>query len=315
MSEDQCKVSVIVPAYNSADYTVETVESILAQTYTDYEILVIDDGSTDHTRETLAPYGDRIKYIYKENGGACSARNLGLEMSQGEYIACLDCDDLWLPEKLEKSVAVLDADPMLAFVFSRCYTIDAKGDTIDEVGYSFDPDDTYRCLLYENYVIAPTVLMRRACLDRVGCFDESIFIPADWDLWLRLAKHFPIASIDCPLSKYRLASNYTLRNVEQCIRESAYVIEKQFQAAPELLDTEKRRIKGCMLVTNGMFYRKLADAANARSMLGRAIRMYPYDWRPYVHFFLSLFGCSAWNTLANSKRAVRFRAIVTIAFP
>lgn len=92
------KVSVNMPAYNSARYTIETVESVLAQTFRDFELIVVDDGSTDNTRGPLEPYSARIQFVYKENGGACSARNVGIGMSRGEYVACLDCDDLWLPE-------------------------------------------------------------------------------------------------------------------------------------------------------------------------------------------------------------------------
>ena len=98
------KVSVVIPTYNSSQFIVETLESVFAQTYKDYEIIVVDDGSTDNTKEVLQPYTSRIKYIYKENGGPASARNVGIKSAQGEYIAFLDSDDRWLPEKLEKHI-------------------------------------------------------------------------------------------------------------------------------------------------------------------------------------------------------------------
>ena len=135
MAQGCPEVSVVVPAYNSVAYTVETVESVLGQTYSDLELIVVDDGSTDHTREALRPYFDRIQYVYQENEGACRARNLGITLSKGEYVACLDCDDLWLPNKLEQSISVLEANPGAAFVFTACYTIDPDGHILDEIRY------------------------------------------------------------------------------------------------------------------------------------------------------------------------------------
>ena len=98
------KVSVIIPAYNKAALTVKTVESVLNQTYKNIEIIVVDDGSTDDTRRFLLPYDKEIKYIYKRNAGVCSARNVGIHLSTGEYIGLLDCDDMYLPQKIELSV-------------------------------------------------------------------------------------------------------------------------------------------------------------------------------------------------------------------
>ena len=97
-------VSVVIPAYNAEEYIAETLDSVLSQNYSDYEILVIDDGSTDHTGEVLAHYGDRIHLFQKPNGGPASARNLGLKHARGRYIAFLDSDDLWHPEKLARQV-------------------------------------------------------------------------------------------------------------------------------------------------------------------------------------------------------------------
>lgn len=125
------KVSVIIPAYNMAWYTLETVESVLKQTFRDYEIIVVDDGSADNTKDLLHPYIEsyRITYIYKENGGASSARNVWIRASQGEYVALLDCDDLWLPEKLEFCVNVLDNKPEVGLVYTFFYRIDRKGES------------------------------------------------------------------------------------------------------------------------------------------------------------------------------------------
>ena len=105
------KVSVIIPAYNKADLTVKTVQSVLSQTYVNIEIIVVDDGSTDDTKEKLLVFGDKINYIYKQNGGACSARNVGINCATGEYLALIDCDDIFYPDKISKSVECLEEKP------------------------------------------------------------------------------------------------------------------------------------------------------------------------------------------------------------
>jgi glycosyltransferase involved in cell wall biosynthesis len=305
------KVSVIVPAFNSADYTVETVESVLQQTYEDFELLVIDDGSTDNTRDALEPYADRIQYIYKENGGACSARNFGIRLSKGEYVACLDCDDLWLPEKLAHSVAALDANPAAAFVYTGCYLIDSAGQIIDQVRNLCDPDsDVYRSILNNGAIPAPTVVMRRVCLDDVGSFDERIFIPADKDLWLRLARKHPICCVPLQLSKYRLASNYTLKNIGLSLEENLYVLDKQFGDANELPAQVKEQALRQTLYMHAMMYRKIGDIKSARETLWTALSKHGFDWSNAVNYTLSLLGARVWDGVASVRSGLaRYRAV------
>jgi glycosyltransferase involved in cell wall biosynthesis len=287
---DHPLVSVVIPAYNSAAYTVETVESVLAQTYRDLEVIVVDDGSTDSTREALAPYVGRVQYIYKDNGGACSARNEGIRHAKGEYLACLDCDDLWLPDKLECSLPVLEQDPEMGFVCTPCYIIGSSGEHLGETRYPFDRDNAYMNLLAENYVLAPTVVMRRSCLDHVGHFDESIFIPADWDLWLRLACRFRVGYVERPLSKYRLASNYTLRHADKFVREADYVLEKQLRAAPQLSPRAQDRLRSRLQLTHALLYLKAGNPPGARRVLRRAIAIHPLNWRAYGYLLLAFLG-------------------------
>lgn len=284
---DDSKVSVVVPAYNNADYTVETVESVLGQTYKNREIIVVDDGSTDDTREALEKFGDEIRYIYKENGGACSARNLGIGLSTSEYVACLDCDDLWLPEKLEYSVAVLEQDPDLALSFSSCYLIDGVGEITGLVECKAGSPRTYKELLYNNYITAATVVMRRSCIERVGLFDEQIFIPADWDLWLRLTRHYSIGYIDRPLSKYRLASAYSQRNLKQFLDEAMYVLDKNIANSPELLSKERDDIYDRLFLVYSKVVLDTGQAAEARRVLVRVMRRNPYQLRGYLLYLLT----------------------------
>jgi glycosyltransferase involved in cell wall biosynthesis len=304
------KVSVVIPAYNSADYTVETVESVLAQTYRNREIIVVDDGSTDHTHDELKRFGDEIKYIYKENGGACSARNLGIGESTGEYVACLDCDDLWLPDKLEYSVAMLDHNPDLALSFTACDLIDGAGEKTGQVECRVDLSKAYKELLYQNYITAPTVVMRRSCLESVGRFDERIFIPADWDLWLRLARRYPIGYIDQSLSQYRVTSAYSQRNLKQLFAEAMYVLDKNMADSPELSVKERDKVYDQMFVICSKVSLDAGQVVESRRMLLQAINRNPYKLRSYLLFLLTYLGRGFKSAVGNriASRLCRYGA-------
>ncbi len=196
------QVSVIIPAYNKADFTARAVESVLAQTYGDIEIIVVDDGSVDETKSALAPYFGKVKYLYKENGGASSARNLGIQQASGEYIAFLDCDDIYFPEKIEKSVKCLEANPDFGFVHTPVYFIDEKGETLGRYPrFKRAPTGTIaKKLLLKNFVCNSTPVVRKSCFKKAGLFDETIFTPADWDIWIRFAVHYKGVCVNTPLT-------------------------------------------------------------------------------------------------------------------
>ena len=210
------KVSVIIPTYNREKYICETIDSVLSQTYKDYEIVVVDDGSTDETGKLLLQYGGKIKYIYKENGGTACARNLGILNSEGEFIAFLDDDDLWLPEKLKIQMEVFYANPDLGFVCSQAYVIDVSGVIIKKWGQGMFNYETFESLYEADFVLTLTVLAKRRCINEVGLFDEQLLTSEDYDLWLRLAKKYRFKHINLPLAKYRLhrgnkSKDYDLR--------------------------------------------------------------------------------------------------------
>ena len=197
------QVSIIIPTYNQALLIARAIKSILEQTYADFEIIIIDDCSTDDTVRIIAGFNDqRIKYIYlSQHKGAAFARNEGLKIAFGEFIAFADSDDLWVKEKLAKQVNVLATAPDdLGLVYSAVWKVDAKKRV-------FFPDkrlgakrsgDIYKKLLFGNFVTIH-VLMRRQCFAQVGMFDEKLPRLQDWDLWLRLAKRYKFLYINEPL--------------------------------------------------------------------------------------------------------------------
>jgi len=199
------RVSVVIPTYNYAKHISGAVDSVLAQTYHDYEIIVVDDGSTDDTREVLASYGDSISVVYQENGGVSSARNQGVLAASGEFIAFLDADDRWVPEKLEKQVAFMDANPQ--FVMSYTDMSHVAGDRLvnksylHENGYHhFGSGRIYEQILQEGFIFTPTVLIKKACFQEVGLFDPFLATCQDVDMWLRIADRFELGFLDEPLA-------------------------------------------------------------------------------------------------------------------
>src|SRR4030043_1054439 len=169
------KVSVIITTYNLAHYICETIDSVLAQTYTDYEILVIDDGSTDNTQEVLSKYNGKIRYFYKENEGECATLNKGIELSRGKYIAFIDADDLWFPDKLRLQVNFLEQNPDYGAVYSDTYLFDNKGNLPKTVlqthkAYSGQILDK---LCLKNFIQQLTMVVRKECFEKIGLFDPE----------------------------------------------------------------------------------------------------------------------------------------------
>ncbi len=206
------KVSVIIPTYNRKDYLKEALDSVLRQSFKDFEIIVIDDGSNDGTSELIQEeYGSSIRYYWQENQGESAARNRGLEIAQGEYIAFLDSDDRWLKEKLTKQVIYLNENPIPGMVFSQAWIIDKTGKRIksDPWGIELNNDGIeLESLVFNNKISGPSsTLIRRSVIDKVGEFDSNIRYGEDWDLWLRIAKLYDIAFIEEPLIEVRRHRN------------------------------------------------------------------------------------------------------------
>ena len=145
------KVSVVICTYNLARYICEAIESVLNQTYRDYELIVIDDGSVDNTKAILNKYVGKLRYIYRENGGLPSARNLGIRLSKGKYVAFLDADDIWLPDKLQKQVKAIEEDDDVGLFYTAKYMMDANGRLTGDVRPHYPAKNLYD-LLNEHHL-------------------------------------------------------------------------------------------------------------------------------------------------------------------
>lgn len=266
-------VSIIIPAYNKATLTVKTVESVLAQTYSNIEIIVVDDGSTDNTDQALKPFSDKIKYIYKENGGACSARNAGIAKASGDFIGLLDCDDTYLPSKVEECVNYFSKHPECGFVHTAAFFVDDKDSQLciysnkmsQRVGWIGE------YLLKKNFICNSTVFARQHCFDKCGVFDETFFIPADWDMWLRLAQYYQAGYIDKPLTKYLATSSFTLKNLDLWEKEMKLMLDKTFLRLPDIKNSLKAEMVSGVYFRLAMSYLLIDDLFKARKLLMKSL--------------------------------------------
>src|ERR671921_856973 len=200
------KVSVVVPCYNQARFLGEAIQSVLSQGYTDFEIIVVDDGSKDGTEEVASGYAkedSRVRLIRRENGGLAEARNRGLAESGGEYVVFLDSDDRLVGEALEVGVRELEAHPGCAFVSGICRKITADGSIVPGWEQFRVRDDPYLELLRSCPVYVPAVMYRRFVFEAVGNFDTSLKAAEDYDLYYRVLERSPVYCHDTLVAEIR----------------------------------------------------------------------------------------------------------------
>jgi len=233
-------VSVIVPTHNRAHLVAEAVDSVLAQTFGNLEVIVIDDGSTDNTLEVLQTFSDsRIRVIRQNNLGISGARNTGIRAARGKYIAFLDSDDIWLPELLATEVPVLEERPEIDIVYAKAQAMDAAGNPKPQTLGTTErfPGEYLRSMLYGFFGCLPTTILRRECFDSVGLFDESLKGRVDWDMFLRMSQYHRFRFINRVLARYRFHEGRTTGPKSPVFREvtqNHITVLDTFFAQPEL---------------------------------------------------------------------------------
>ncbi|UCD78296.1 MAG: glycosyltransferase [Desulfobacterales bacterium] len=273
----QPKVSVIIPTYNRAWVVKEAVDSVLTQEYDDFELIVVDDGSTDDTRKALSACGPRIKVLRQPNRGVSAARNRGIAAAAGHLVAFLDSDDLWLPSKLARQVDFFDNHP--AAVICQTQEIWIRN------GVRVNPKKRHQKfsgMIFERSLelclVSPSaVMIRKDLFDSIGGFDESLPACEDYDLWLRISCRYPVNLIDMPLiikrgghvdqlSRSPGLDKYRIQSLVKII-ESRCLSNSQFRAAVSALRTK------CRLYAGGCRKRGREAEANAYETLGTKYRI------------------------------------------
>ena len=273
---DNPLISVIIPAYNMADYLPDTIQSVLDQSYKNTEIIVIDDGSTDNTQEVIKRFKQDVSYYYQDNSGPSASRNRGLEIAKGKYVAFLDADDLWLPNKLEMQVSNILSDPNIGIVGCGYSISDADGKTIrlNVVRKNYKNHEKLLMALSIYQIIPGSssgVLIPKECFEKVGVFDVSLKIGEDWDMWLRIAKEYKVVFVEDVLviirkniakPKYRTATN-----------EEKYVTMLIEKSVPLKY---KKRAYAALYGYLGSMYLTMLQRKLARSYLARSIKKHPF---------------------------------------
>ena len=225
-------ISIIIPAYNAEKYITETINSVLNQTYTDWELIIIDDGSTDNTAKIIKQFcekDDRIKYYYQENGGVSSARNLGIEKAEGNIIAFLDADDIWLENNLSEKNKVLSENEDVNWVFSQIIHFSQEKEIVDNNVEDINNLNWLNSLLLWKGEVKTTpsnIIVKRKCLESGIRFDTSLSTAADQDFCIQLASNFKGRYIDESLVRYRVLEESMSRNIVVMEKDHISVFKK-----------------------------------------------------------------------------------------
>ena len=282
------KVTVVILTYNRATILRRAIQSVLDQTFRDFELFVVDDCSTDHTHQTVKSFADeRINYIrHKKNKGEGEGRNTGLKHATGEYIGYLDDDDEWLPEKLKLQVECLDRS-LLEVGAVHCGRLDVDLETGKVLGTKVyqEKGDLFSRLLKGNFLTLSSVLVRAKCFEKAGEFDCNIAFGLDWDMWLRISQKFQFECISQPLLKYGIHNNALSKNLGRRIDGYEAWLKKYDQFIRKDLKgySDRYYILGLLYCMNG-------ETRKGRKVILNAIQAYPMGLKAYAIFGASFLG-------------------------
>jgi len=249
MNKESPVVSIIISTCNRAHLIRRAIKSVLGQTFKDFELIVVDDASTDNTEGTVKAFGDeRIMYArHGENRGGPAARNTGIKLSRGKYIAFLDDDDEWLPEKLEKQVKKIEEAPdSVGLIYTGSEVKGRKGDVIRTYYPEFRGDVRKKLLLGSLVGSVSRVLIKKECFTNVGLFDESLKSCQDWDMWKRISDHYEFDFVPEILTRIYLHDDTQISTeLESLIKGRKGMVEKyreEFEQHPEILVMHLKRL-------------------------------------------------------------------------
>ena len=289
------RISVIIPCYNSTAYLPQAIESVLAQTYQNYEIILVDDGSTDRICEVVSSYLPSLHYIRQENRGPASARNTGLRAAKGEYLVFLDADDELLPGKLELQVNFLEQNPAIDIVYANGYTIKVVDGSEERELFSENglldkslgsPEQSLKSLALSNAFPIHTAMVRAQCVLEIGGFDEDLVALEDWDLWFRLAQEHHFAYLDEIVARYRvIPSGLTHNSPRQALAFDQVHSKIERSQAFFTLSPE---VRAEFYYTWGMMTLEAGRPAEAVSRLKKSIECRSRDPHPRFAYMLAL---------------------------
>ena len=288
-------VSIIIPAYNAEKTIQGTIESVLNQTITDFELIVINDGSQDSTLDIASSIQDhRIKVSSYPNAGPNHSRNRGLAQATGDYVSFLDADDLWTQDKLEAQIKALQANPEASVAYSWTNWMNEAGQFLRRGSYVSVSGNVYAKLLLVDFIESGSnPLIRKQALVEVGGFDESLLAAQDWDMWLRLAARYHFVAVPSAQVLYRVSANSWSSNICRVEKASLQVIERAF-AQKEAASIQHLKKHSIANRYNGLTFKTLEGPPGRQQSLTAAR-------------FL-------WHAVSNEPSLLRARVILKVIF-
>lgn len=297
-------VSVIIPTYNRAHLIGRAIQSVLDQTYQDFEIIVVDDASTDNTEDVVSNFDDeRIRYIrLKENSGTSAApRNTAIRIARGEYIAFQDSDDEWLPEKLKKQIRLFETVfSKVGIIYTDMWRINKNKKKKYWHSPRIMPEDG---IIYEEalgyrveFIGAATIVIKKECFDKAGLLDEKLSMYIDTELLMRMSKYYYFCHIDEPLVNYFVTPNSTSSSERATIMARKLILEKYFN---DIKKSKKTLAEHYFSIGSDLCLQ--GDLKVGREYILKAIRTYPFNIKYFIAVFISLFGSKIYNGILKIK--------------
>ena len=308
------RVSIIIPTYNCARYIGRALDSVCAQTYKDYEILLVDDGSTDDTKDVSMQYGRKVTYLYQQNRGVSAARNHAILKANGELFAYLDADDMWYPEKLERQVAFLDVHQECGMVHSEMSIINEQDEILhlrfyEETKRSVPQGHCVQQLLMRCHIQTLTVLERRSSFDLVGGFDERLPIAQDYLHWIMIAAEGQaLGYLAEPLGKYRWRTGSLIGNHPRLLEDYVRICDILLHEKP----IAARHGEECADILRARSYKVQRELAcldriegrneSARRRLASLIKKRPSQVELYVDLLKAYLPASLFSTVTHAEK-------------
>jgi glycosyltransferase involved in cell wall biosynthesis len=306
-------VSVIIPAFNRPNLLKRAIKSVLRQTFKNFELIIVDDGSTENIKNVVDNFrktDKRIRYFWQKNsGGPAGPRNVGIQYSKGKYIAFLDADDEWLPTKLEKQIGLFETSkiPNIGFVSCNSIVIDMRDNT-ERCSEIPDSKKIFEHLLTWSCVNSCSgIVVKKNVFEDIGGFDDSLKMADDWDLCIRIAKKYKFDFIEEPLFKYHIGQE----NVNQ-----EWSVERKEKEAERIFDRYRNEyIKLPKVLSLRLMHEGKRWAMSGRTMRGlscfvKSIRLNPFNFQSYFFFLLSLTGSRFFNIASKLRRKMKGRKLI-----